>query len=526
MSTFTGTGTLLRLYLRRDRWHLVWWTVAVTLLYWSQAVSVAGLYKTQAEFDRAAASMQGNAAFIAMAGPTRALNTIGGQVTWQAAAFGAILAGLMSMFLLGRHTRVEEETGRDELVRSSAVGRHAPTTAGLLVVLLANVLLGVGVALSLILYPLPVADSLGLGLGLTVTGWVFAGTALVAMQLTASARSAYGLAGVVLAAAYALRAVGDVTGNGLSWASPIGWYQAMHAFSGLRWWPLLVLLLAAGAGITLGYALLDRRDAGSGLWAARPGPPAAGPGLRSGLGLAWRLQRGSVVAWSAGLLLAGLAYGSIGKDVRTLIGDSTTTQELFAQRGQDLVEGFYGSSMVMLALLACGFTISSALRPRAEEEAGRTEALLATGLSRSSWLLGHGAVTLAGTVLALGAAGLGLGAGYAAVTGDGSVVQTYLGDTLAYAAPVLLLGGVAWLLVGTAPRRASLAWLGLGFATVVMIFGEVLRLPQWLQALSPFEQLALVPAEPFRWVPVVVLGLLVLLTAWLARLTLLRRDLR
>ena len=34
-----------------------------------------GLYATQAEFDRAAASMEGNAAFIAMAGPARALNT-------------------------------------------------------------------------------------------------------------------------------------------------------------------------------------------------------------------------------------------------------------------------------------------------------------------------------------------------------------------------------------------------------------------------------------------------------------------
>ena len=52
----------------------------VTVLYYSQAVSVKGLYTTQAEFDKAAASMEGNTAFIAMAGPARALNTIGGQV--------------------------------------------------------------------------------------------------------------------------------------------------------------------------------------------------------------------------------------------------------------------------------------------------------------------------------------------------------------------------------------------------------------------------------------------------------------
>ena len=125
----TGTGVLFRTFLRRDRWMLLWWVLGGTVLYWSQAVSVDGLYATQAEFDRAAASMEGNAAFIAMAGPARALNTIGGQVAWQATAFGAVVAGLMSMFIIGRHTRAEEESGRDELVRAAAVDRFAPMTA-------------------------------------------------------------------------------------------------------------------------------------------------------------------------------------------------------------------------------------------------------------------------------------------------------------------------------------------------------------------------------------------------------------
>ena len=51
---------------RRDRWMVLWFTLGVTVLYWSQAVSVDGLYTTQAEFDRAAASMEDNAAFIAI----------------------------------------------------------------------------------------------------------------------------------------------------------------------------------------------------------------------------------------------------------------------------------------------------------------------------------------------------------------------------------------------------------------------------------------------------------------------------
>lgn len=520
----TGTRTLLLVFLRRDRWMVLWWGIGATLLYYSQAVSVDGLYATQAEFDRAAASMQHNAAFIAMAGPARALNTVGGQVTWQASAFGAVLSGLMSMFLVGRHTRVEEESGRDELVRAAVVGRLAPMTAAVLTAALANVVLGAMVAASLVSYHLAVADSVALGAGLTLCGWVFTATALVAAQLTASARSMYGLAGAAIGVAYALRAIGDVGTPALSWLSPIGWYQAMHPFSGVRWWPALVLLAAAGLALATAYVVSGRRDFGSGLVATRPGPSRAGRGLRTGLGLAWRLQRGSTVGWTLGLFFVGLAYGSIGNDVADLVGSSTASRDMFVPSGADLVDGFYATSMLMLALIACGYAVSSALRPRAEEDESRVEALLATALPRGRWLLGHVAVTVAGVVVVLAGAGLGLGAGYALVTGDGGALVRLSVPILQYAAPVLVLSGVTRLLVGAVPRAASLAWLPLLLAVVVMLFGELLRLPQWFQDLSPFEFLALVPAQEFRWAPLFALLAVAMLLSVAGQLAFRRRD--
>lgn len=522
----TGVGVLLRAFLRRDRLMLLLWSVGGMFLYWSQAASVDGLYATQAEFDRAAASMEGNAAFIAMAGPARALNTIGGQVTWQATAFGAIVAGLMSMFLLGRHTRAEEESGRDELVRAAAVDRRAPMTAALLVTLLANVLLGLLVAVSLVTYPLEAADSIALGVGVTLTGWVFTGVALVAAQLTSSTRSMYGIAGAVIGVAYALRAIGDIGYPVLSWLSPIGWYQAMHAFSGLRWWPALMLLVAAVVTLAAAYAVFERRDAGSGVFATRPGPARAERGLRSSLGLAWRLHRGAVLGWLLGLVLTGLSYGAIGDDVDELVGESETSREMFLQGAQSLVDGFYATAALMLGLLASGYAISSALRPRGEEDAGRVEALLATALPRPRWLLGHVAITVAGTVVMLVGAGLGLAVGYGLVTGDADAALRIGIPVLAYAAPVLVLSGAARLLVGINPRLGVLAWLPLLLAVVVMLFGELLRLPDWLQALSPFEHLALVPVEEFRWAPVLALAALAAALSAAGQVAFARRDLR
>ncbi|HYG95082.1 MAG TPA: polyketide antibiotic transporter [Nocardioides sp.] len=511
----TGVGTLLRGHVRRDRWMILWWALGGMLLFWSQGASIAGLYATQEELDRAAASLESNAAFIGMLGPARALDTVGGQVIWQSSAFGAIVAGLMSMFLVGRHTRAEEESGRDELVRSGAIDRRAPLVAALLVAVLANLVMGVLTAASLMTIrqesplngmPLATADSLATGLGLAACGWVFSGTALAAAQLTQSTRAMYGVAGVVVGTAYLLRFVGDIGNGALSWLSPIGWYQAMHAYSGLRWWPVLIMVAAAVLSAAVAAALFERRDVGSGILAARPGPATAGRGLRSGLGLAWRLQRGGVIGWSAALLLTGIAYGSMGDSVEELLGDSELARETMAGGTSDLVDGFYATAMVLLALIACGFAISSALRPRGEEEATHAESLLATGLSRQAWLGGHVLITVGGTVFALTAAGLGLGLGYALTTGDGGALLRYGLPTLAYVAPVLALSAVARMLYGLAPRALVLAWLPLGFAAVVLMFGEPLQLPQWLRDVSPFSHLALVPAEDFELLPVLVVA--------------------
>ncbi|HEX5088795.1 MAG TPA: ABC transporter permease [Nocardioides sp.] len=520
----TGTLTFLRAFLRRDRWWYVWWGLGVALLYVSQAWSVDGLYKTQAEFDKAAAAMEGNAAFIAMAGPARALNTTGGQVTWQAAAFGAICAGLMSMFLIGRHTRAEEESGRDELLRAAPVGRYAPMTAALLNAMIANVVLGVVVSASLIGYGLASADSIGLGAGLTLCGWFFSGTALLAAQLTTSTRAAYGLAGSVIGLAYALRAIGDVSAPALSWLSPIGWYQAMHAFSGLRWWPALLLGAGAAVAVAAGYAVFDRRDFGAGVVATRPGPARAARGLQSGLGLAWRLQRPAVLAWLAGLVVSGLSFGVMGDNVGDLVGDSDFSKEMMLQGRGDIVDAFYATLIVMLSLLACGFAISSALRPPGEEGAGRLESLLATALPRSRWLAGHVAITVLGTVAMLLGSGLGLGTAYALATGDSGAILRMTGAMASYLPAVLVLSGFARLLYGIAPRAAKVAWLLLLVASVVLLFGEVLKLPQWFRDLSPFEHLAFVPAESFAWGPFVVLSVLAVALSVGGQLAFRRRD--
>ena len=218
MSELTATSALVRFILRRDRVRIAVWIIAIGALMLTTVASVKGLYPTQASLDRAAAAAEDNPAVLALNGPPYGLRTLGGRVAFESGSFGLVLVGLMSVLMIGRNTRAEEESGRIELVRAAVVGRYATMTAALIVVVLMNVAVGVVVALGLI--GLPALGSIVFGAEFTVLGLVFAGIALVAAQVTENTRVVYGTGGALLGFAFALRAVGDSTDGTLSWLSP------------------------------------------------------------------------------------------------------------------------------------------------------------------------------------------------------------------------------------------------------------------------------------------------------------------
>lgn len=512
--SYAGTSTLVRFALRRSRLALVWWIVGITALYPIQALALEATYPTQADLDQLAASLSGNAAIIAIAGPEYALDTIGGQTAWQTSAFGAILAGLMSTFLIVRQTRAGEENGADELIRAGVVGRAATTAAAVIVTTTANVALIVTIALSLIACGLPAEGSWALGSACGLTGMVFMGLALVFTQVSSTTRGAWGMSGAALGVAYALRAAGDVGENALTWLSPIGWGQQMRAYADERWWPALLLLGTTAALLVLARVLHVRRDFGAGLVAPRRGP--ATRDWRGGAyELAWRLQRPTVIGWWVGLAFGGAAYGTIGDDVGDLIGDGNLSDSLTGGQtaGETLVDGFYGSAMLMLATITAAFGVAVTLRARAEESSGRAEPLLATALRRSSFLGSHVALALLATTVAIAVSGAATGWMYGVVSGSYDRIGQLTWAGLTYAPAIWVMIGLTVVLVGLVPRLASLAWLGVGFAAVVMFFGPLLKFPDWLMNVSPFTHPALVPLEdvaltPLAWLTAVAVALL------------------
>jgi ABC-2 type transport system permease protein len=506
VSSFTGTMDLTRFSLRRDRVRIAVWVVAIVALVVVTAASTKGLYPTQADLDQAAAASEGNPAALAFNGPAVALDTLGGQVAFQIGAVGLAIVGLMSLLMVGRLTRGEEESGRLELIRSMAVGRHAPLAAAVLVVGAMDVVVGVVVAGALVAMGLPTAGSLVLGASYTVLGLSFIGIAAVTSQVVDSARVASGLAGAVLGASFAVRAVGDVGNGAVSWLSPIGIAQKARPYGGEVWWPLgvgLALTVLTGAAAAW---LAARRDFGAGMVAPRAGPATAPASLDRPFGLAVRLQRGTVLWWAVGVLLTGIAYGSIANSIQDFVADNQAMTDMFAAAGgASLTDAYLATSLLILAILTGGAALQMTLRLRSEEAGDRAEAILATPTSRGSWMASHVAIGLGGSALIMVAGGFGLGAVYGAIIGDADQVPRLMAASLAQIPAIWVLVGVASALFGLVPRIAVAAWAVLAGGLVVGMFGTLLDLPGWVRDVSPFQHTPAVPAAGFTVLPLVVL---------------------
>jgi ABC-2 type transport system permease protein len=367
--------------------------------------------------------------------------------------------------------------------------------------------LGGLITLSMLSQDLPTAGSVLYGAAMGAFGLLFACVTAVTVQVTEHNRAALGFAGAVLAASYLLRAVGDVGDGTLSWASPMGWAQAARPYAGERWWTLLLLAAAAVVCVAVGFSLLGVRDLGGGLVPPRPGPPVASAALvGSRFGLPVRLQRASVAAWTVGLGLAGVSYGSVGQDVRDLIGNNSAFEDVIAQGGGSLTDAFFTTSLLMLALIAGGFAISSTLRLRSEETGGRAEPLLATALGRTRWATSYVAVALAGSLAVMLAAGLGMGLTYGVAVGDvGGQVASLVGAAVTFVPALWVLVGVTLVLFGFAPRATAAAWAALVACFVIGLFAELFNLPAWVVDLSPFQQVPAMPSHGFELAPVVAL---------------------
>jgi len=527
-SNFSGTLGMLRLYLRRDRIALPLWVLLLSVPLSSVYVgSILKVYPSEAARAGFAASIMASPAQRALYG--QVYNTsLGAAGIWKAGMFHLLIAVAVILTVI-RHTRADEETGRTELIDSTAVGRYASLTAALMLSFGASIATGAIGAAGLLTTDIPAAGSLAFGAALAGSGLVFTAVAAVAAQLSPSARVARGFAFAVLGAAFTLRAIGDAGSGTLSWLSPLGWSLQVRPYAGDRWWVLLLHLATTVVLTAVAYRLLAGRDVGAGLIAERAGPGTAGTVLRSVDGLTWRLDRGSLLLWTVGLCLYGVLMGSVTHGIGDELGDSTMARDIVARMGgtSALEQAFIAVAFTMLGMVAAAFAVSLTLRLHQEEAAQRAETTLAGAVSRTRWLASHLVAALAGSAAAMLVAGVAAGLVYGTAAGDiGGKLAVVVGAAAVQLPAVWLLSAVTLALFGLAPRFTPVAWgVLVGFVALYLI-GSLAGFPQWLLDLEPFAHTPRVGGGDFTAVPLLWLLAIDATLIVLGTMAFRRRDVR
>lgn len=537
MTAFTGTMRLVRLALRRDR---------VTLPAWILGMAVF-LAATTAMFEDSYTKhpvlLEQDTRIVVENPGMRVLGlvtgtSVGGYTLHRDALTLAVLAAVMSVLAVVRHTRQAEELGREEMLAAGVVGRNASLTAAVVVALAANVVLAVLLGLSMMAAGQPAAGSLAAGASIAVVGVAFTGVAAVTCQLASTTRGATGLAGAGLGVSFLLAALGNMLGTVDSaalrvtsawpaWLSPIGWGQQVRPFADNLWWPLALAGLVMGSLFWLAVTLVGRRDVGRGMWPERRGAAQASPRLLSPAGLVWRLQRGALIGWAIGLLGFGLVFGALSEQIGGLEGEATEWYGTFGGDA-DLLGAYWASMLQMAGMAVAIYVVTLLLRLHHDEAQGTLEPVLSTGVSRVGWLAAYAVNALAGATMLMLVFAVAMGVtGGQALGGTASLLRDLVGAALVQLPAIGVLGAAVVAVVMLLPRwSVGVSWaLVVGTILVGPMFGPSLGLPTWLLDLSPFTHVPNAPAVPISLGPVVGLGLACVLLAAPGVLALRHRNL-
>jgi ABC-2 type transport system permease protein len=235
--------------------------------------------------------------------------------------------------------------------------------------------------------------------------------------------------------------------------------------------------------------------------------------LRSPLALAWRLQRGTLLAWTAGFALLGVVFGYIVPTVAEQLAANPQFKAYLASLGGDAGDAVFTLYMIAFAPVIALYAISAVLRMRSEEVGMRAEPVLSTAVGRLRWMGSHLVFAIIGPAVVLAALGIAAGLSYGLNTGDvGRETLRVLAAAIANLPAVWVMAGIAAALFGLLPRFAALSWATLVGVLLIELGGELQQVSQAVLDISPFRHVPRVlvsdvSAAPLIWLAAVATAL-------------------
>ena len=529
MTRFGRTGQLTRLNFRRDRFRILMWLILLAALMASVAWKFEGIYGTPSEINAIKGTLA-SPGIVAMFG---AFSFTGKVTTAEIFAnemllFMALIQVVMNIALSVHATRAEEDLGITELVRAHAVGTLSPLAAATFELVVVNGALGILYSVGLSAANMPGASTEGnwlIGLGLATTGLLFGILGLLTAQLADHSASATGLAYTLFGISYLARMITDVQHPKLTWWSPLGWVEKLAPYNDPHWSPIWLSLGLAVILLIFAFMANNRRDLGAGALTTRPGRREASAFLRGPATLVWRRQRNVIIAWIVAVIIFGVAYGTVFNTIGDILKTNPTMQQVFGatmvhEANHKILLSFTSLLSIVMAAVAVIPGMQLILKVHSDETRGWLEALYARPMSRSHLLFSYvGTAFVTSTLAFIGGLGGIVVMGDASLTHvkDGISASEFWQGVAAQLPEIWVFLGLAVLLVGCWPRLKSLSWayLALGFISVYM--GSLLKLPDWVQNVTPTGWMPRVPLHDVNWTTfswMVVLAIALVIIGW------------
>jgi ABC-2 type transport system permease protein len=500
----------------------------------ASASSYGGLFPTGAARERLARSFQDNAAWAALFGPLRRLDTVAGYTAYKAGMTVIVLGAVWGLLVATRVMRGEEDAGRWELFLSGLTtrgGAAAQAAAGL-----GAGFLALWVPTTMLTVAAGSAPKVHIGVGAAVfsatsllaAALLFMAIGMVLSQLAASRHDANLIGAGLLAGAYLVRMAADSDpGLGwLRWLSPIGWIEELRPLTGSNPWPFLPIVLLVTVLVVVMIRVAANRDLGAGAFTLgdRPKPRLGLLGDQAGLTL--RLNLPGMAGWVVALVVTGLVFGLVAQAAGTALRGAAGIEHAIRRLGGtgSGATAYLGFVFVVAAGLIEVAAAGQVAAARNEEATGRLENLLVRPVARWWWFVVRVAVALALVVVA------GVLAGIAAWVGAASQhAQVGLGELvtagLNVAPPAVLVLGIGCLAFGLWPRGAiGVAYGVVAWSFLIETLAGAFDSNHWLLDTSPLSHIAPVPAAPPNWAAAMWLVALGLTAAVGGAVAFARRD--
>lgn len=487
---FVGTADIIRLILRRDIIIIPFLIVFMTLFVAFVAASFINLYSDETLRIAFYLQMKNNPTVVSLLGSVLD-SSIGGLTAWRVGFGASFIMGLISIFLMVKHTRSEERKGRLELINSAKVGRQAVLSAAFITTFGVNLIIAVLMSMALIVQGLNAYSALVLGMSLGAFGCLFTAFSGITVQLTESSGDARYLMAGFLVGFFIIRVFGWDDGNysWVSWLSPYGWVHHIGPFAGNEIWIFGIFLAFIAGSTFIAYWLSSLRDLGAGIIIRRSGPARASKNLRSSLGLAWRMHRGMFFFWIIIFVLMGTMLGFTAKTVTDIITTNPQFVHLILQLGGNagITDSYFTMMLAFFSLAFAFYTILATLKLQSQESNKYSELVLTNSISRNQWAVSNLIIAILAPALILIIFSLTMGLSYGLLTNDLSDgVIRILGAALMYLPAIWLFTGISMVLFGLSSRLASLSWVALAVVVVIDLLGEFLDISQWILNISPF----------------------------------------